>query len=105
MKLLCVFSSLLAVASAFSTQRPHAFVTKISTPVGDGQVAEQSHRTRRATIVMDGKANGTYVHFVPPVFDFFPPEWQRTRIRTTTKRRSIIFKTSVLDLRGVKKIV
>jgi F-type H+-transporting ATPase subunit gamma len=50
MKFLC-FASLLAVASAFTT--PGAFrKAPVATPV-----AEESHRTRKATIVHDGKAN------------------------------------------------
>ena len=55
-------ATLLAVASAFTTQ-PNAFTT-VSPSVGeraDPVFADQqsgAHRTRRATIVMDGKANG-----------------------------------------------
>lgn len=62
MKLLC-FASLLAVATAFTTQ-PNAFTTKLPLVGGrdNGDGLEQqngaAHRTRRATIVMGGKANG-----------------------------------------------
>ena len=57
MKLLCV-ASLLATAGAFTTS-PAAFTTQ-SYSVGVNNIAEsgEAHRTRRATIVMDGKANG-----------------------------------------------
>ena len=64
MRFLCL-ASLLAVASAFTTQ-PNAF-TSVNPSVAENVVAEQSnaHRSRKATIVMDGKANGTfYVDFV-----------------------------------------
>jgi hypothetical protein len=59
MRFLCLATAL-ATAAAF-TQQPAAFT--ISSPaVGnnafDDVVAPASHRNRRATIVMDGKANG-----------------------------------------------
>lgn len=54
MKLICV-AALLASASAF-TVTPNAFTTQ--SRVGEQNVpAEQAHRSRKATIVMDGKAN------------------------------------------------
>ena len=59
MKLLC-FASLLASAAAF-TSTGAAFTTQ-SHSVGERSVnvaAGPAHRTRKATIVMDGKANGT----------------------------------------------
>ena len=52
MKFFCV-ATLLATASAFTTS-PAAF----SPPAGLDNVNSQAHRTRKATIVMDGKANG-----------------------------------------------
>lgn len=55
-----------AVASAFTTQ-PNAFTTK-SLAVGErasNVFAAAAHRSRRATIVMSGKANGRfYVYLV-----------------------------------------
>ena len=57
MKLLCV-ASLLASAAAFTTS-PAAFNT-FSVERSLNTVEENAHRNRRATIVMDGKANGTY---------------------------------------------
>lgn len=89
MKLLCLVSSFLAVASAFSPQGPRAFVTKISTPQGEQVADSAAHRTRRATIVMDGKANGTYVHFVP-VRDFLMGEHTYARRQPS--------RTIILDL-------
>ncbi len=56
MKLLCV-ASLLASAAAFTTS-PAAFNT-FSVERSLNTVEENAHRTRKATIVMDGKANGT----------------------------------------------
>ena len=58
MRFLCA-SLLLAAASAFTTQR-NAFSTVTPSRARDVVDAESSsaHRTRRATIVMDGKANG-----------------------------------------------
>lgn len=54
MKLLCV-AALFVSASAF-TVTPNAFTTQ--SRIGEQNVQkEQSHRTRKATIVMDGKAN------------------------------------------------
>jgi hypothetical protein len=60
MRSFCI-AALLAVASAFTTQ-PTSFTVKTAN-VGErasGVFPEQSsaHRTRKATIVMDGKANG-----------------------------------------------
>lgn len=58
MKLLLAVT-LLAVASAFTSQPNVAFK---SAAVVDTSVAEPvavAHRNRKATIVMDGKANGT----------------------------------------------
>lgn len=54
MKLLCV-ASILASAAAFTTS-PAAFNT-----FGAERALNnvETHRTRKATIVMDGKANGT----------------------------------------------
>ena len=60
MKLIC-FASLLASATAF-TSTGAAFTTQ-SFNVGERSVnvaAGPAHRTRKATIVMDGKANGTF---------------------------------------------
>ena len=59
MKFLC-YASLLASAVAFTG--PAAFTTQ-SHSVGErvqDVAAPTAHRTRRATIVMDGKANGEY---------------------------------------------
>ena len=58
MKLLCI-ASLLASAAAFTTS-PAAFNT-FGVERAINTVEGEAHRTRRATIVMDGKANGTYV--------------------------------------------
>lgn len=57
MKLLCV-ASLLASAAAFTTS-PAAFNT-FGVERSLNNVEGEAHRTRKATIVMDGKANGTY---------------------------------------------
>lgn len=57
MKLICL-TSLLASAAAFTTNGA-AFTTQ-SYNVGQRVASEgPAHRTRKATIVMDGKANGT----------------------------------------------
>jgi hypothetical protein len=58
MKLLCI-ASLLATAAAFTTSGA-AFTTQ-SHSVGQrsANVEGNAHRSRKATIVMDGKANGT----------------------------------------------
>jgi len=58
MKFLCVAATVLATAQAFTTS-PGAFTTAPSTPTLNNVFTDQStaHRTRRATIVMDGKAN------------------------------------------------
>ena len=60
MKFLC-FASVLATAAAFTTS-PSAFS---STTVGERAMENvfadnAAHRTRKATIVMDGKANGRF---------------------------------------------
>ena len=56
-----------AVASAFTTQ-PNAFTTKslaVGERASDVFAAVAAHRSRRATIVMSGKANGRfYVYLV-----------------------------------------
>jgi hypothetical protein len=60
MKVLCSLS-LLAAAQAFAPQ-PAAFTT-LTPNVGDRgifQMEPATHRTRKATIVMDGKANGRF---------------------------------------------
>jgi len=56
MRFLCC-ALLLAAASAFT---PNVAFTKTATP--QVSVADESaaHRTRKATIVMDGKANGRF---------------------------------------------
>ena len=60
MRFLC-FASALATACAFTSQ-PAAFTT--NSPAVGGRVLDdvvasgQAHRTRKSTIVMDGKANG-----------------------------------------------
>jgi len=59
MRLLCA-SLLVAAASAFATQR-NAFSTVTPSrarEVVDAESSSAAHRTRRATIVMGGKANG-----------------------------------------------
>jgi hypothetical protein len=77
MRVICL-ASLFAATAAFTAQ-PHAFTTNAPL-VGEraSGVPEQgiAHRNRRATIVMDGKANGEYtfyVDFVPGIY------WIRTR--------------------------
>ena len=60
MKLLCV-ASLLATAGAFTTS-PAAFTTQ-SFGVNNIAQSGEAHRTRSATIVMDGKANGKLSSF------------------------------------------
>jgi len=53
-----IAASLLACASAFTTQQPmRAFTSPVQPRVEEEQA--NAHRNRRATIVMDGKANGT----------------------------------------------
>jgi len=69
MRFFCVAAAL-ATASAFTTS-PAAFTT-ISPSVGERSVnnvfADNSaHRTRKATIVMDGKANGEF----PSIFESY----------------------------------
>jgi F-type H+-transporting ATPase subunit gamma len=58
MKFLCVAATALATAQAFTTS-PGAFTVAPSTPALNNVFTDSSaaHRTRRATIVMDGKAN------------------------------------------------
>ena len=56
MKFFCV-ATLLATASAFTTGPAFAPQT-----IGNNVLDGQAHRTRKATIVMDGKANGKF-HF------------------------------------------
>jgi hypothetical protein len=63
MKFLFVAATALATASAFTTS-PAAFTTSV--PQVGGSVNNifsegNAHRTRRSTIVMDGKANGEYI--------------------------------------------
>ena len=62
MRVLCLAAAL-ATACAFTTQ-PAAFTTQsplVGERVSDNVVAAGgAHRTRRATIVMDGKANGEF---------------------------------------------
>jgi hypothetical protein len=71
MRLICI-ASLFAATAAFTTQ-PNAFTTNaplVGERASTNGVAEQglAHRNRRATIVMDGKANGEfYVDFVPGI--------------------------------------
>lgn len=54
-----IAASLLACASAFTTPQPmqRAFTSPVQPRVEEEQA--NAHRNRRATIVMDGKANGT----------------------------------------------
>jgi hypothetical protein len=72
MKFLLAAVSLVATATAF-TASPAAFTTRnanVGSCAVDNVVAEGSaHSNRRATIVMDGKANGEFVSFtikLPP---------------------------------------
>jgi len=53
------FATLLATASAFTTS-PVAFSNVGEKALLNTVAAPDTHRTRRATIVMDGKANGEY---------------------------------------------
>lgn len=65
MRFFCL-AALLATASAFTTQGG-AFTTSAPAVGGafqDVVAAPSSHANRRATIVMDGKANGTYFAIV-----------------------------------------
>jgi F-type H+-transporting ATPase subunit gamma len=69
MRFFCL-ATLLATACAFTSQ-PAAFI-KNSPLVGERAVENvvapgTSHRNRRATIVMDGKANGEFYN----ILDFF----------------------------------
>eukprot|EP00578_Thalassiosira_sp_NH16_P022754 CAMPEP_0181100386 /NCGR_PEP_ID=MMETSP1071-20121207/13165_1 /TAXON_ID=35127 /ORGANISM="Thalassiosira sp., Strain NH16" /LENGTH=140 /DNA_ID=CAMNT_0023183111 /DNA_START=108 /DNA_END=526 /DNA_ORIENTATION=+ len=58
MKFLCVAAAALATAQAFTTS-PGAFTVAPSSPALNNvfDAPGAAHRTRRATIVMDGKAN------------------------------------------------
>ena len=56
MRVLIVAASLVALASAFTTHQPRVAAPRIG--VADEQ-SNNAHRNRRATIVADGKANGT----------------------------------------------
>jgi hypothetical protein len=56
MKLLCI-ASLLASAAAFTTSPASINTFGVDRALNNADV--ETHRTRRATIVMDGKANGT----------------------------------------------
>lgn len=70
-------ATLLAVANAFTATSPSVISTLGEKSISNNVFADSSaHRTRRATIVMDGKANGkatrflycrTGVTYVPPV--------------------------------------
>mmetsp|Transcript_8274 Transcript_8274/g.13698 ORF Transcript_8274/g.13698 Transcript_8274/m.13698 type:complete len:80 (-) Transcript_8274:2335-2574(-) len=79
MKFLC-FATLLAAANAFTTAP-----SVISSPkVLNNVVAEPSaHRNRRATIVMDGKANGkaTRVLYGAVNVAYVPQRTEKTRTR------------------------
>ena len=72
MKFLLVAVSALAGASAFTTS-PAAFTTHTAAVGGrafENVVAEgTAHRTRHATIVMDGKANGKSYVLLHPYHD------------------------------------
>lgn len=56
MKLLC-FASLVASATAFTTSPASINTFGVERTLNSAE--GEAHRTRRATIVMDGKANGT----------------------------------------------
>ncbi len=92
MKLLCL-TALLASAAAF-TQSGGAFTTQ-SHSVGDRSINTPTngitHRTRKATIVMDGKANGACYSKKVSFFSFF---YRRVRVEmntsTTTRIRTQI---------------
>ena len=58
MRFFCL-TTLLATAAAFTSQ-PAAFTNSNNLVGVDNVVAPTSHRNRRATIVMDGKANGEF---------------------------------------------
>lgn len=79
MKVLC-FAALVASAAAFTSQ-PAAFTTHsplTGEHVNDVVASGGAHRTRRATIVMGGKANGKfYLILVPAIY-------MRTRDSITT---------------------
>jgi hypothetical protein len=79
MKVLC-FAALVASAAAFTSQ-PAAFTTQsplIGERVNDVVASGGAHRTRRATIVMDGKANGEFYMILVPA------TYMRTRDSITT---------------------
>ena len=57
MRVLIVAASLVALASAFTTHQPRVAAPRIG--VADEQ-SNNAHRNRRATVVADGKANGTF---------------------------------------------
>lgn len=79
MKVFC-FAALLASATAFTSQ-PAAFTTQshlIGERVNDVVASSGAHRTRRATIVMDGKANGEFYMILVPA------TYMRTRDSITT---------------------
>ena len=81
MKFLC-FASLLATAAAFTTA-PSSFsaATVGERAIGNVFADSNTHRTRRATIVMDGKANGKiYVNSVLLV------------VRTSSERKHVLHK-------------
>ena len=79
MKVIC-FAALVASAAAFTSQ-PNAFTTQshsIGERVNDVVVSGGAHRTRRSTIVMDGKANGEFYMILVPA------TYMRTRDSITT---------------------
>jgi len=59
MKLVC-FASLVASAAAFTTSGAAFTTHSYSVGQRSANVDNGAHRTRKATIVMDGKANGTF---------------------------------------------
>ena len=81
MRVLCLAAAL-ASACAFTSQ-PAAFTTN-SPVVGERQIDNafaSAHRTRKATIVMDGKANGEFnVSFL-----------RRPRVRTKEEKDLYLF--------------
>ena len=81
MKFLCLAATALATATAFTTA-PASFTTTVSAPVD--AFAPETHRTRRSTIVMDGKANAI-----------------RDRIKTVNNTKKI---TSALKLVAAAKV-
>jgi F-type H+-transporting ATPase subunit gamma len=84
MKFLCVAAAALATASAFTTS-PGALTTVAPSGLNNIFVSDNaSHRTRRATIVMDGKANAI-----------------RDRIKTVNNTKKI---TSAMKLVAAAKV-